>query len=159
MHRRRWSYHPGSRSMGAGFCNSSRLGCNTQTPLPPSSLPNQLTLNFSKVGREDEGVSSSRPELVALVECLEDHEDDVNLLYLTDSETILQAIRSTKQFGGSNILINTTSHSVDRLRGETQSLQITSWRSGGSDVVRESQRSQGGPSQWRNRHPISYGTS
>jgi ribonuclease HI len=44
------------------------------------------------VGREDEGVSSSRPELVALAECLEDHGDDVSLLYLTDSESILQDI-------------------------------------------------------------------
>ena len=82
----------GSRSMGAGFCNVSRLGWSTQTPLPPSSLQDQCTLNSSKVGREDEGVSSSRPELVALAECLEDHEDDVSLSYLTDSEAILQAI-------------------------------------------------------------------
>jgi hypothetical protein len=28
------------------------------------------------VGREDEGVSSNRPELVVLIECLESHEDD-----------------------------------------------------------------------------------
>jgi hypothetical protein len=30
--------------------------------------------------------------MVALAECLEDHGDDINLLYLTDSEAILQAI-------------------------------------------------------------------
>jgi shikimate kinase len=30
--------------------------------------------------------------MVALAECLEDHDDDINLLYLTDIETILQAI-------------------------------------------------------------------
>ncbi len=30
--------------------------------------------------------------MVALVECLEDHDDDINLLYLTDSEAILQDI-------------------------------------------------------------------
>ena len=62
----------GSKSMGTGFCNFSRLGWNTQTPLPPSSLHDQRTLNSRKVGREDEGVSSTRPELVALAECLED---------------------------------------------------------------------------------------
>jgi hypothetical protein len=45
------------------------------------------------VGREDEGVSSSRPELVALAECLDDHEDNISLLYLTDSEATLQAIQ------------------------------------------------------------------
>ena len=79
--------------MGAGFCNFIRLGWSTQTPLPPSSLQDQRALNSSKVGREDEeGVSSSRPELVSLTECLEDHDDDVSLLYLTDSEAILQAI-------------------------------------------------------------------
>ncbi len=65
---------------------------NTQTPLPPSSLQDQRTLNSRKVGREDEGVSSSRPELVALTECLEDHDDDVSLLNLTDREAILQGI-------------------------------------------------------------------
>ena len=78
--------------MGAGFCNFGSLGWITQTPLPQSSLQHQRTLNSRKVGREDEGVSSSRPELVALTECLEDHDDDVSLLYLTDSEAILQAI-------------------------------------------------------------------
>ncbi len=45
-----------------------------------------------KVGREDEGVSSTRPEMVALPGCLEDHDDDISLLYLTDSEVILQSI-------------------------------------------------------------------
>ncbi len=72
--------------MGSGFCNFSRLGWSTHTPVPPSSLQS------SKVGREDKGVSSSRLELVALAECLEDNGDDVSLLYVTDSEAILQAI-------------------------------------------------------------------
>jgi ribonuclease HI len=51
------------------------------------------------VGREDEGVSSSRPELVALVECLEDHGDDVSLLCLTDNEIILQVIHRWIGYG------------------------------------------------------------
>ena len=42
--------------------------------------------------QREEGLSSNRPELVALRECLEDHEDHVDLLYLTDSEASLQAI-------------------------------------------------------------------
>ena len=46
-----------SKSMGAGFCNFSHLGWNTQTPLSPSSLQNQRILNSSKVGREEEGVN------------------------------------------------------------------------------------------------------
>jgi ribonuclease HI len=78
--------------MGAGFCNLGQLGWNTQTLLPPSSLHDQHTRNSRKLGREDEGASSTRPEMVSLTECLEDHGDDISLLYLTDSEAILQAI-------------------------------------------------------------------
>ena len=37
-------------------------------------------------------MSSNRPELVALRECLEAHQDDENLLYLTDSEDTRQTI-------------------------------------------------------------------
>jgi ribonuclease HI len=48
---------------------------------------------FAYVTYWDVCVSSSRPELVVLTECLDDHEDDINLLYLTDSEAILQAIQ------------------------------------------------------------------
>jgi ribonuclease HI len=44
------------------------------------------------VGREDEDVNSNRPEQVDLTECLEDHEDNISLVYLTDIETILQDI-------------------------------------------------------------------
>jgi ribonuclease HI len=51
-----------------------------------------------KVGREEEGLSSNRPELVALWQCLEAHQDHENLLYLTDSETTRQAIN--KWIGG-----------------------------------------------------------
>ena len=86
------SFDTVSKSMGAGFCNVGQLGWNTQTPLPPVSLQDQRTRDSRKVGREDEGVSSTRPEMVALTECLEDHGDETSLLYLTDSEAILQAI-------------------------------------------------------------------
>ena len=50
------------------------------------------------MGREEEGLSSNRPELVALRECLESHPDHENLMYLTDSEATLQAIN--KWIGG-----------------------------------------------------------
>ena len=43
-------------------------------------------------------MSSNRPELVALRECLEAHPDKENLVYLTDSEATLQAIN--KWIGG-----------------------------------------------------------
>ena len=55
-------------------------------------LQEQRIRESSKVGREEEGLSSNRPELVALRECLETHEDHVDLLYFTDSEASLQAI-------------------------------------------------------------------
>ena len=42
--------------------------------------------------REEEGLSSNRPELVALRECWEAHDNHIDLLYLTDSEVSLQAI-------------------------------------------------------------------
>jgi hypothetical protein len=82
-----YSCDTGSKSMGTGFCNFNHLNCSTQTPIPPSSLQDQSTLNSRKVGREDEGVNSSRPELVTLTECLEDHGDDVSLLYLDTDPT------------------------------------------------------------------------
>jgi hypothetical protein len=78
--------------MGAGFCNFGHLGWNTQTPFPPSSLQDQRTRNSRKMGREDEGVIPTRPDMVALTECLEDHGDEISLRYLTNSEAILQAI-------------------------------------------------------------------
>ena len=40
------------------------------------------------MGREGKGVSSSRPELVALTECLDDHEDNISLLYVTETQPL-----------------------------------------------------------------------
>ena len=55
-----------------------------------------VELQSVKVGpsekRPVEGLSSNRPELVALRKCLEAQEDHINLLYLTDSEPSLQVI-------------------------------------------------------------------
>ena len=76
--------------MGVGFCNLSSLECLTEKPLTPDRLHEQRTKQSHNVGREGEGLSSNRPELVTLWECLEAHQD--NLLYLTDSEVTLQAI-------------------------------------------------------------------
>jgi ribonuclease HI len=56
------------------------------------TLDEQRIRESSKVGREEEGLSSNHPELVVLRECLEEHEDHVDLLYLTDSEASLQVI-------------------------------------------------------------------
>jgi hypothetical protein len=86
------SCDPPTISMGAGFCNFRSLRWNTDTPLAQPLLQEQSTRDSSKVGREEEGLSSNHPEVVALRQCLDAHEDRVDLLYLTDSEDSLQAI-------------------------------------------------------------------
>ncbi len=93
------SCDPPTRSMGAVFCNLRSMQWNTDTPLSPSLLQEQHIRESRKVGREEEGLSSNRPELVALQECLESHEDHVDLLYLTDSEVSLQAIHKWIGYG------------------------------------------------------------
>ena len=55
-----------SHSMGAGFCNLSSLGWLTGQYLAPPPLREQRELHSHRVGREEEGMSSNRPELVAL---------------------------------------------------------------------------------------------
>ena len=87
-----------SLSMGAGFCNISSLQWLKSKPLSSTSLLKQRAEQSYKVGREKEGMSSNRPELVALWGCLEAHPDHENLLYLTDSEATPQTIN--KWIGG-----------------------------------------------------------
>ena len=48
-------------------------------------------------------MSSNHPELVNLRECLEDHQDNENLMYLIDSEDTLQDVN--KWIGGGVKLI------------------------------------------------------
>ena len=86
------SYDPPTRSMGVDFCNFSVMKWKTTTPLPQMLLEEQRIRESSMVGREEEGLSSNRPELVDLRECLEAHDDHIDLLYLTDSEESRQAI-------------------------------------------------------------------
>jgi hypothetical protein len=73
------------------------------------------------VGREGEGLSSKRPELVALWECLETHPDNENLLYLTDSESTLQVIN--KWIGGGVKLSLAKTADTDILRSIVIKLQ------------------------------------
>ena len=75
--------------MGAGFCNLNSLEwltILTEKQLTPTRLYEQRSKQSHKVGREEEGMDSKRPELMDLRECLEAHPDNENLLYLTDSE-------------------------------------------------------------------------
>jgi hypothetical protein len=65
-------------------------------------LKDHRTKQSHKVDREEEDVSSNRPELVSLWECLETHPDNENLLYLTDNQTTLQTIN--KWIGGGDKL-------------------------------------------------------
>ncbi len=62
------SCDPPTKSMGAGFCNFSTMQWNTTAPLTHALLQEQRLRESSKVGREVEGLSSNRPELVALRE-------------------------------------------------------------------------------------------
>ena len=73
------------------------------------------------MGREEEGLGSNRPELVALKECLESHDDRTNLLYLTDSEATLQAIH--KWIGGGSKLNLSRSPDADVLKTMILKLQ------------------------------------
>ena len=59
-------------------------------------------------------MSSNRPELVALQECLEAHPDNENLLYFTDSEDTLQDIN--KWIGGGAKLSLAKTADADALR-------------------------------------------
>jgi ribonuclease HI len=59
-------------------------------------------------------MSSNRPELVALQECLETHPDNENLLYLTDSEATLQAIHKWIGGGAKLSLVKTTDTDILR---------------------------------------------
>ena len=56
-----------SRSTGAEFCNFKSMKWNTTEPLTSNLLGEQRILESSKVGREEEGLSSNRPELVAQI--------------------------------------------------------------------------------------------
>jgi hypothetical protein len=91
-----------SLSMGAGFCNLNSLKWLAEEQLTPTRIHEQRSKQSHRVGREEEGMSSNRPELVALRECLEVHPDNENLLYLTDSESTLQT--SNKWIGGGSKL-------------------------------------------------------
>jgi hypothetical protein len=84
--------------MGVGFFNLNLLEWITENSRTPTRLHEQRSNQSHKVKREEEGMSSNRPELVVLRECLETHPDNENLLYLTDSQATLQAIN--KWIGG-----------------------------------------------------------
>jgi hypothetical protein len=81
-------FTPTSRWSTTGFCNLSSLKWLTGEPLTPTRLEDQRTRQSHKVAREEEGLSSTRPKLVALWECLVTHQDHENLLYLTDVRVV-----------------------------------------------------------------------
>ena len=60
--------HPGinQAEMGTGFCNLKTIGCLTGQHLVPLPLKEQRELHSYRLGREEEVMSSNRPELVAL---------------------------------------------------------------------------------------------
>jgi hypothetical protein len=104
-----------SLSMDAGFCNLNSLKWLTEEPLTPTRMHEQRSKQSHKVGREEEGLISNRPEMVSLRECLETHPDNENLLYLTDSETTLQDINKWIGGGAKLSLVKTTDADVLRV--------------------------------------------
>jgi hypothetical protein len=115
---------------------------NTDTPLSQPLLQEQRSRESSKVGREEGGLSSNRPELVTLRESLKALEDHVDILYLTDSEASLQAIH--KWIGCGAKLNLSKSPDADILKAIILKLQKKSG-SRGSNSVNQGQGPQGGP--------------
>ena len=115
------SCDPPTRSMGVVFCNFSVIQWNSTAPLPQVLLQEQWFRESTKGGREEEGLSSNRPELVALREFLEAHDDHIDILYLTDSEVSLQAIH--KWIGCGAKLNLSKSPDTDVLKAITPKLQ------------------------------------
>ena len=113
------SCNPPTKSMGTGFCNFSVMQCNTTTPLPYTLLQEQRIRESSKVDREEEGLSSNRPELVDLRECLEAHDDHMDLLYLTEKKTIVLKLQKRVEVGVTTLLIKVKDHRGDPLNEET----------------------------------------
>ena len=100
--------------MGTGFGNFSVMQWNTTAPLSHALLQEQRIRESSKVDREEEVLSSNRPELVSLRECLETHDDHIDLLCLTDNEESLQTIH--KWIGGGAKLNLSKSSDADVLK-------------------------------------------
>ncbi len=121
-----------SLSMDTGFCNLNSLEWITEKPLTPTRLCEQRLNQSHKVGREEEGLNSNRPDLVALWECLEAHPDNENLLYLTDSEVTLQGIN--KWIGGGAKLSLTKTADADILRSIIVKTTTTSEDEGSNPV-------------------------
>ena len=51
-----------SHSMDTGFCNLTSLGCLTVQHLAPLPHREQRELHSHRMGREEEGMNSNRPE-------------------------------------------------------------------------------------------------
>ncbi len=141
--------------MGAGFCNLNSLEWLTEKPLTPTRLCEQRSNQSHRVGREEEGLTSNRPELVDLRECLETHPDHENLLYLTDSEAALQVIN--KWIGGGAKLSLTKTADADILRVIIVKLQRSS-EGEGSNPVDQGESTSWMPTQWRGGHSSRDGT-
>jgi ribonuclease HI len=127
--------------MGAGFYNLNSLQWLTKDPLTPTRMHQQRSKQSHRVGREGEGMSSNRPELVALRECLEAHPDEQNLLYLTDSEATLQAVN--RWIGGGAKLSLAKTADADVLRAIIVKKRKKTWLLGEFEG-RWSTRRQGG---------------
>ena len=67
-----------------------------------------------------EGLSSNRPELVALKECVDDHDGHVDLQYLTDSEASILKLQKRVEAGAATLLLKVKAHRGDPLNEEAE---------------------------------------
>ncbi len=102
------SCDPPTRSMGTGFCNFRVLRWNTDTPLAQPLLQEQSTRDSRKVSREEEGLSSNRPELMALSKS-----PDTDIL-----KDIIFKLQKRVEAGVATLLIKVKDHRGDPLNGE-----------------------------------------
>jgi ribonuclease HI len=86
------SNHEKTKTMGAGFCTLKELHWVRRDLRDRESILRHNARYCAGVGRDIEGVSSNRAEHADLLLCLRKAHRTQDLLYLTDSESLLKTI-------------------------------------------------------------------
>jgi ribonuclease HI len=86
------SNHEKTKAMGAGFCTLKELHWGRRDLRDRESILRHNARYCAGVGRGNEGASSNRAEHAALLLCLRKTHRTQDLLYLTDSESLLKTI-------------------------------------------------------------------
>jgi ribonuclease HI len=86
------SNHEKTKTMGAGFCTLKELHWGRRDLRDRAKILRHNARYCAGVGRGNEGASSNRAEHAALLLCLRKTHRTQDLLYLTDSESLLKTI-------------------------------------------------------------------